>query len=62
VLSARNPLFIRTALTASIVGSHCETSGGVTNEADAEKNRTNAQKLTNKHLEEREAWGFFQNL
>jgi len=38
VLSTRNPFFIRTALTTSKVGSHCETPGEVTNEADAEKN------------------------
>jgi hypothetical protein len=31
VLSARNPFFIRTALTTSKVGSHCETPGEVTN-------------------------------
>jgi hypothetical protein len=39
VLSARNPFFIRTALTTSKVGSHCETPGEVTNQADAEKER-----------------------
>lgn len=61
VLSARNPFFIRTALTTSKVGSHCETPGEVKSRPMLEK-KENAQKLTNKHLEEREAWGLFQNL